>query len=208
METKMIDVIPEGKVGDARISHFTVNAFESTRSMMSNGGELYCPEGTYCCLHVKGNIVMSDTLHERTTNAEFIDKAHGDVLIGGLGIGYVVHEILDKPEVKSVTVVEINEDVLTLVEEHIEHPKLTIIEADINDWQPPEKNKFNAIWLDIWNIISSDHVQEMRELKARFRNYLVKKKEDPERFIGCWSQERATKMYYEEGLQHESSVFS
>ena len=41
---------------------------------------------------------MSNTYMERWTNMNFCDYAHGDVLIGGLGIGLIILAIQDNPE--------------------------------------------------------------------------------------------------------------
>ena len=37
---------------------------------------------------------------------DFCCYAHGDMLIGGLGIGMIILAIQDNPEVKSITVIE------------------------------------------------------------------------------------------------------
>lgn len=55
---------------------------------------------------MKKQVVMSDTPMEKHTNQEFLDAAHGDVLIAGLGIGLIVMPLLDDPEITSITVVE------------------------------------------------------------------------------------------------------
>ena len=65
--------------------------------------------GTYTNLYVDGSIMMSDTPMEQGTNLEFIRKAHGDVLIGGLGIGLILYNLrekVDKGIVTSITVME------------------------------------------------------------------------------------------------------
>ena len=56
--------------------------------------------GTYIRLTHNGECVMSDTNMEKNTNRKFCSKAHGDIIIGGLGIGMIIMAIQDKPEVK------------------------------------------------------------------------------------------------------------
>lgn len=56
------------------------------------------------------------------------DLAYGDVLVSGLGFGILALWLCSKPEVKSVTVVEISEDVISLFKESNNIPaKLNII---------------------------------------------------------------------------------
>lgn len=54
---------------------------------------------------------MSLTPAELKTCWSGIEAAHGRVLIGGMGLGWMAQEILKKPSVESVTVVEIDPDI-------------------------------------------------------------------------------------------------
>jgi len=135
-------------------------------------------------------IWMSDTPMEQRTNTEFVEKAHGDVLIAGLGMGMVLHAILNKKEVSSVTVLELELDLIKLIEPYVKHPKLKIIHADAYEWcKTPKKIKFNCVWLDIWPFICVDYYFEMVELEKSYRKLMVSKQKDPNRFIGSWSKE-------------------
>jgi hypothetical protein len=124
-------------------------------------------DGGYVRMHVRGELMMSDTVFERHTNSEFINAAKGNVLIAGLGIGMVLHNILDKPEVTRVTVVEINKDVITLVGAKFQHEKLTIVNGNIFTFNTQEK--YDAIYFDIWPTISQDNLEDMRKLHIKFR---------------------------------------
>lgn len=96
--------------GIAKIEHHTVTEDESMMSGFHPGQ--WCPEGTYACLRINGRLVMSDTRMEHTTNWEVVHEAKGHVLIAGLGLGMILHPILAKEEVLSVTVVEKYADVI------------------------------------------------------------------------------------------------
>lgn len=52
--------------------------------------------GKYVKLIIAGELVMSDTPYEMNTNQKFVDKAHGNVLIGGLGIGLLTKNLIPK----------------------------------------------------------------------------------------------------------------
>jgi hypothetical protein len=67
----------------------------------------------YVRLVKKGEgVMMSDTPMERNTNYHILDKANGDVLIFGLGIGLIILPLLRKENVKSITVVELYQDLI------------------------------------------------------------------------------------------------
>ena len=62
----------------------------------------------YIRLEMNGKgIMMSDTPMERNTNRDFIQKANGDVIIFGLGLGLVIIPLLKNENVKSILVVEL-----------------------------------------------------------------------------------------------------
>lgn len=92
--------------------------------------------------------VFSDSDYEKIANAEFVQNARGDVLIGGLGLGYIVLAIQDKPEVHSIKVVEISEDVIDLVAYQSPfNDKVQIINQNIFEYEPNQK--FDTLYIDI-----------------------------------------------------------
>lgn len=115
-----IDVIvPEGVSGPWRIEAFRVSEQESemtlARAKITGAINEFVPTGNYKRLVREETVVMSNTPMEIRTNRAFIHRAKGKVLINGLGLGMVLSAILEKPEIKSVTVVEASEDVIKLV---------------------------------------------------------------------------------------------
>ena len=61
------------------------------------------------------------------------DLAYGDVLISGFGFGHMAAWLANKPEVTSVTVVEISQDVIDVFSQsNILSDKVTIIIGDMN----------------------------------------------------------------------------
>jgi hypothetical protein len=135
----------------------------------------------------KHECVMSNTQMEQHTNMEFIRNAHGDVLIGGLGIGMILLAIQDLPQVNSILVLEKYQEVIDLVADQLPlNDKVKIIQADIFEYEPTQK--FNTIYLDIWNNANNRTIyeKEQRPLRMRYRKYLVPKKEDANRWIDCW----------------------
>lgn len=127
--------------------------------------------GVYTQLTERGSIWMSDTWMERYTNAEALEKARGDVLIAGLGIGMVAVAMCRKREVTSVTVLEINPDVIKLIAPQIAHPKLRVVQCDA--YRPPFKGRqWDTIWLDVWPTICADNWETMKPMLATYRKLL------------------------------------
>ena len=104
-----------------------------------------------------GNEWMTLTPVDLDTCDEAIEKAHGKVVTFGLGLGYYAYMCAEKPDVSSVTVVEISEDVIRLFKQHIlpqfSHPeKIRIVKCDAieyaRDVMPGED--FDYAFVDIW----------------------------------------------------------
>jgi spermidine synthase len=126
---------------------------------------------------------MSDTRLEQSTNREVVSQARGDVLIAGLGIGFILVPILKKNEVTSITVVEKHQDVIDLVGPRFNDPRLTILQGDILTWRPPKGSTYSTIYFDIWPNICSDNLTEMTRLERRFKPRLQKNG-----WMGSWAK--------------------
>ena len=123
------------------------------------------PGDIYVKLVKNGVIWMSDTPMERRTNTQFINKATGSVLIAGLGIGMLLPPLFAKietGEVADITVIELEPDVIELVGTQFDHPKLKIINADINEFD--FGSGYDTIYLDIWPDINEDNLASMDAL--------------------------------------------
>lgn len=179
----MVEIVPECELGVARIEHFDVGHSASRISAM-RGGEGYVPEGRYARLRVHGELMMSDTRMEHMTNYDFVRFAKGNILVAGLGLGMILHPILDKDSVTNVTVVEKYADVITLIRPTIPHPKLTLINADIYEWKPSKGIKYDCIYFDIWAEQSTDTLEDMKKLHLRFRSY-----KSPSGWMESWRRE-------------------
>lgn len=128
-------------------------------------------DGEYVRLSVKGEIMMSDTGMERISNKTFINKANGRVLIAGLGIGLIIHNILTKENISEIIVIEKYKDVIDLVSPKFNDHRLKIIEADIFEWKPTKGDKFDTIYFDIWPQICVDNLSQIKTLHNRFKFY-------------------------------------
>lgn len=182
----MTEILKDGKAGDFELSHYEVRENDFYARFRSG-----IPCGTYIKLTHSEECVMSNTPMEKNTNRDFVCNAHGNVLIGGLGIGLILLAIQDKEEVERITVVEKNKEVIELVGSQLPlNSKVHIVHDDVFEYKP--KEKYNTIYMDIWNYINSDiYNQQMKPIISRYRRYLVPKSEDENRYIDCWCKLQA-----------------
>lgn len=180
MYAELSDILNERIIGEYSIEKFSIKE-----------GDLYAmvhgiSPGKYVRLCHKREVVMSDTDMEKRTNAKFVANAHGNVLIGGLGIGMILLAIQDKSNVDRIVVVEKSKEVIGLVKDQLPlNDKVEIVNADV--WEYTPLCKFNTIYLDIWNYINTDVYRDsMKPLISRYRKFLVAKELDNKRFIDCW----------------------
>lgn len=183
--------VPDGQVGAWKVSSFTLTESDvllpNLRAIRDGVPELCCKPGEYKRLTRNGTVVMSNTPMEVKTNMEFINKAKGQVLIMGLGLGMALHAILQKAEVSRVVVIEVDEDVVRLVgptfgltpdTRHVD-PKgvvsygspdgrLCLVVADALTWQPPKGVAYDTVWHDIWDEICADNLPQMATLSRRY----------------------------------------
>lgn len=187
MYFEMAELLEDRQVGDWKLEKFTI---ESNNLMARMQG---ITPGTYVRLTHRGECVMSNTNMEKRTNMDFCINAHGDVLIGGLGIGMIILAIQDKPEVKSITVIEKNHEVIDMVASQLNfNDKVNIICADVFEWKPEKGVKYDVSYMDIWNWVNEDvYEKEMKPLKRRYARFLRSKQENPNRYNKCWVEYQA-----------------
>lgn len=99
---------------------------------------------------------MTPVLFEEATMQEAVNKAHGHILVVGLGIGFYPFNCLQKEEVKKVTILEYNKQIIDLFKEHIlpQFPRandIEIIHGDAYEYVNNDYLKqFDYTFIDIW----------------------------------------------------------
>ena len=131
-------------------------------------------ENTVLLIDLKNKFVlMSDSNRERAFSTEFIEQARGDVLSIGFGIGFVIYPLIEKPEVKSLTIVEKYQEVLDLCASQLDIPdRVNIVHCDIYTYKPGKL--FDVIFDDCtWSTDDGDQVWGgPYEIEMRLRKYL------------------------------------
>lgn len=187
MYYKMEELLEDREIGDWKLEKFMINNNDFMAKIQG------IMPGTYVRLLYKEECVMSNTDMEKRTNMDFCINAHGDVLIGGLGIGMIILAIQDKPEVKSITVIEKNQEVIDMIATQLNfNEKVNIVCADVFEWKSERGIKYDVSYMDIWNYVSKDiYEKEMKFLKRRYTRFLRPKKENPNRYNKCWAEYQA-----------------
>lgn len=131
-----------------------------------------------------GTIWMSLTKMEIESQMHHIAAAHGHTVIAGLGMGFVLFNILAKPEVTKVTLLEIDPEVVALMDRVTDWrkwpgvEKLTIVMGDATEWETGQAVDF--LYADIWEHLGwSQAVPTTRAIQYNTGAKLV----------GWWGQE-------------------
>lgn len=162
--------LKEGQKGDWKLSQFTVTEAEAAMYCFlytfNNYPERIITAGTYWRLTKSGYLCMTNAPVEIRNHTQFINKASGNVLIAGLGLGMVVRALLDKGTCEHITVVELSQDVIDLVGPSYNDPRVEIVCCDIFKFKP--KMHYDYAWFDIWPDISGDNFPQMKKLHRKF----------------------------------------
>ena len=124
-----------------------------------------------------GSTWMSVTPNEIITMEKAIEKAAGNVLTLGCGMGYYAYMVSEKEEVEHVTIVEKEQDVIDLFNTYIlpqfsHKEKITVIHADAFDFMENlSDGEYDYCFADIW-IGNNDSVpyMKMKSLCQKFKN--------------------------------------
>ncbi|WP_318515654.1 hypothetical protein [Photobacterium leiognathi] len=124
-------------------------------------------------LNDKHETVMSLTPIEAESHLFPLENAKGTVVIAGLGLGMITHNLLKKKACKKIFVLEIEQDVIDLFpnclskndrelwQSNIDSGRLKIIKHDITkpfttDLKRMIGNRVDYLWVDTWNTIGDE----------------------------------------------------
>ena len=109
----------------------------------------------YLALTEGNNIWMSLNPNEIETMKPYIEKGKGNVLVLGLGMGYVPYMLSSKKEVKSITIIEKDQDIIDLFNsliwpKFVNKEKIKIIKDDAIAFTKKHQN-YDYIFADLWH---------------------------------------------------------
>ena len=152
----------EGKYGDWEIK---INNPPMIRSFYRG---LIKPDHDNYILKKNGKLWMSTTPMEIESQGVYIHAAHGNVVIGGLGMGITLYNMAIKPNVTNITVYEEDADVINLFEKCSGFDKwackdkIYLLCDDILDSIPEERpeNPVDLLYMDIWSELGDEYAQD------------------------------------------------
>lgn len=162
--------IPSIKIGNCELKYEQYkpfNCFVCNDVLITNHGRqipqigFFEVEFSYPALLENDRLWMAITPNEIETMKEAINDSFGNVLTFGLGLGYYAFMVSEKSCVNSITVVEMNPDIITLFSEFIlpqfkSAHKIKIVQADAFEYAEnylPASN-FNFVFTDLWHDVS------------------------------------------------------
>jgi len=77
------------------------------------------------------NLVMDSSDFEKLTNKYFLDNANGDVIVFGVGMGFIIFPLLQDPTVTSIKIVEYDQEIIdyvgSIIKQNDINNKVTIV---------------------------------------------------------------------------------
>lgn len=162
--------IPAIKIGNSELKYEKYQPFEGfvcNDIIQTDEGRqipqigFFETEFTFPAVLENGRIWMTITPNEIETMKEAVHHAFGNVLTFGLGLGYYAYMAAEKENVESVTVVEMNQDIIDLFKEHIlpqfKHAKkIKLIKADAFEYAKEHitPGKYDFVFTDLWHDVS------------------------------------------------------
>lgn len=172
--------VPAVKIGNCELKYETYMPYEGfvCDDIIQNSEGRQIPqigffdeEFEYPAILENNRIWMTITPNEIETMKEAVERAHGHVLTFGLGMGYYAYMVSEKEAVDSVTVVEINDDVIQLFNQYIlpqfsNRKKIKVIKADAFEFAKNHMNPgtFDFVFTDLWHDVS-DGIQLYLKMK-------------------------------------------
>ena len=191
----MASILPPFDSETVKVEHYEMTPAGAiglaARAFQRENVRDYTPPGIYTRMLVKldesdpdyneetggWTCMMSDTLTERVETRQLLNAAQGHVLVAGLGLGMLVHALLERPDIHSVTVLELNPFVIQAVAPTLAKygKAVRVIQADARTWEPPAGDnpfswEFDTVLLDIWPVIGDTMHAELRTMRAHYED--------------------------------------
>jgi hypothetical protein len=166
----MSSILKSGTVGKWEIRHDLVPAGQRF-ALYDRSGRISIGESEFdypiVVLLENGKVWMTDSPLEVESYKGPVERAKGDCLVSGLGIGLL--PTLIKGKINSIDIVEINKDIIDLVYPQIRSEKMRIINDDIFHFLDTTNTKYDFIHIDIWGDITAPviEIEKARDKASR-----------------------------------------
>src|SRR5215471_6321218 len=188
--------LPEGRSGNVHIERelvakghkLTVVSIRNSLFMGMPMSSVYTDrETTIHRLIEDGQGTWMSTLPQEIEQAQRqIRKAHGRVLVGGLGLGLVPVLLQCNPKVQSIVVIERSKDVLRLVQPHMPQRRTLVVHDDLRSYLKHAKKigaTFDWAFFDTWQATDEwAWVTQVKPLRRLAIGVI------PQTHIECWNE--------------------
>lgn len=185
--------IPEGRSGKVHLRHHlkgpdTTLSMANSRTPIIGGHEredvsFSEPTIWHELSEDEQGVWMTDLPIEQAQADHQLDGIDsGRVLVGGLGLGYAMTQIAQRPDVDEVVVVENSHDVVAVVWDHVRTDKCILVEGDLFEFLRESDDVFDFGFFDIWQSDGEttfhEQVVPLRRLAAGSVDHVV-----------CWNED-------------------
>lgn len=135
------------------------------------------PEQEYTTLiHSEYGVIMIDSAKEYKEHNLLWEKANGNILIGGLGIGMVNEKLITMQNIETITIIEKNIEVIDMVWPFCKKDdRFILIHDDIDTWNIPENKHWNYAWFDTYiSNVNVDYCAYNNTLLTKYSSYCDK----------------------------------
>lgn len=110
------------------------------------------------------------------TYQNFINNANGDILIFGLGLGFIIFPLLLDPTITSIKVVEYDQELIDYVGVIIKNQdinnKLTIVNGDYRTYyQTNTDETYDYVYIDCWSYLDVSAYQQMDDAIINYSEF-------------------------------------
>ncbi|MDA7316288.1 hypothetical protein PJ201_17580 [Escherichia coli] len=167
--------VKDGKSGTWKLDTFEITTDKALtlalRAECTGNTDEFIPPGGSLYKILAGSDLHRGIGHHHIPAVGQAAISTGRVLINGLGLGMVLHAILQKDDVTHVTVIEKEQDVINLVAASFATDlRVEIINADAMEYCPPAGVTYNACWHDIWTDFATANLAQMDKLESKYRD--------------------------------------
>jgi len=139
-------------------------------------------------LKYNNDTIMTNNKFECDEHKKFWEIAKGDVLITGLGLGFCHANLINNPNVTSVTIIEKYQEVIDLTwDDCVKDERFKLIHADADNWEI--EGHWDCIWIDHWVSTMSEYTKE------DFVKVMTEKYSPHCDWLGFWLQETKRQQY-------------
>jgi hypothetical protein len=115
---------------------------------------------------------MSITPMELESQSHHALAAHGDVLVGGLGMGVLAYNVAQKANVRTVTVIERDPDIVEIMQIALDWPhwsKVRVVQGDAFATTEAALGQYDVALFDIWPMVGDSNLrQDLQRLAQRY----------------------------------------